>query len=204
MPRHDPRIDAYISRSAAFARPVLEHFRSLVHATVPDVEESVKWSMPFFTKNDTNICHMAAFKAHCAIGFWHPDVQQAIKRDGKAHDDAMGILGRITALSDVPSDRILTKYIRLGAALADKRVPARPRASRKPRPEPSIPKDLAEHLANDGAAKAAFENFSPSHRREYIEWIAEAKRPETRAARIATTIAWLRAGKSRNWKYERR
>ncbi len=204
MPHHDPRIDAYIARSSAFARPILKHFRSIVHAALPDVEEALKWSMPFFMKNDANVCHMAAFKAHCAIGFWHPHVQRAIKRDGKALQHGMGILGRITTIADLPSEGMLRKYIRLGAALAEEGGPARPRAGHKPRPEPPVPKDLAIRLAENTAAKSAFEKFSPSHRREYIEWITEAKRPVTRAKRIATTVMWLRAGKSRNWKYERR
>ncbi len=48
MKNFDPRVDAYIARSAAFAQPVLLHLRATVHAACPGVQETIKWGMPFF------------------------------------------------------------------------------------------------------------------------------------------------------------
>ena len=58
-----------------------------------------------------------------------------------------------------------------------------------------VPDDLRAGLAGDDAARAGFERLSYSHRREYVDWIEEAKRPETRARRIAATVDGARAGR---------
>jgi hypothetical protein len=63
--------------------------------------------------------------------------------------------------------------------------------------------ELKTALAKNRKARETFEGFSPSHRREYVEWIAEAKGDDTRKRRIATAIEWLSEGKPRNWKYMR-
>ncbi|MDB5703139.1 MAG: hypothetical protein JWN66_255 [Sphingomonas bacterium] len=195
----DPRIDAYIDARAAFARPILNHLRARIHAVCPDVEESVKWSMPAFSYRGRPLANMAAFKAHAAFGFW----DRAALATG-SEGDAMGQFGRITALSDLPGDAVLDKSIREAMALIESGVkPARTqRAGRAPKPEAEVPPELAEALAGDDAAAATFNAFPPSCRREYCEWIGEAKRPETRAKRLVEAIAMLREGKRRNWKYE--
>ncbi len=69
MASKDPRIDAYIAKSADFAQPILKHLRKVVHAGCPKVEETLKWSMPHFDYKGV-MCGMAAFKAHCVFGFW--------------------------------------------------------------------------------------------------------------------------------------
>lgn len=202
MGKHDARVDAYIARSADFAKPILEHIRLLVHTACPDVEETMKWSFPHFDYNGM-MCNMAAFKKHCAFGFWKAgamkDPDNILTATGA---EAMGHLGRITGLSDLPSDKIMIKYIKEAARLNDEGIAIQRNkpGSKKP---PKTPSDLAAALKKNARARATFEAFSPSHRREYIEWIEEAKRPETRAKRIATTLKWLAEGKSRNWKYER-
>lgn len=202
MGKHDARVDAYIARSADFAKPILEHIRLLVHTACPDVEETMKWSFPHFDYKGM-MCNMAAFKKHCAFGFWKAgamkDPDNILTATGA---EAMGHLGRITGLSDLPSDKIMIKYIKEAARLNDEGIAIQRNkpGSKKP---PKTPSDLAAALKKNARARATFEAFSPSHRREYIEWIEEAKRPETRAKRIATTLKWLAEGKSRNWKYER-
>lgn len=195
----DPRIDAYIAKSAAFARPILTHLRALVHQGCPEATETFKWSHPFFEYQGP-LCNMAAFKAHCAFGFWHKGMQDVLGGDGAKAEEAMGSLGRITSLADLPSDATMLKYVKQAAALNASNIPARPKA--KPKPALPVPVDLAAALGKNKAAAATFEKFSPSHRREYIEWITEAKRPETRETRLATTLEWLAEGKKRNWKYE--
>lgn len=201
MATHDSRIDDYIARSADFARPVLKHLRRLIHAGCPTVVETIKWSMPHFEHHGI-LCSMAAFNHHCSFGFWKG---RLLFGPGKGPDDqdreGMGQFGRITALSDLPSDRVLLAYIRKAAALNEAGVglPARPRP--RTRRQPAVPADLAAALAKNRRARATFEGFSPSHRKEYVEWITGAKREATRQQRLATAVTWLSEGKPRHWKY---
>jgi uncharacterized protein YdeI (YjbR/CyaY-like superfamily) len=201
--RTDPRIDAYIAKSADFAKPVLRHLRKLMHEGCPEAEETLKWSSPTFLHREKIICGMAAFKAHCTFGFWHKGLEEVLGKDGAKADSAMGSFGRITSLDDLPSDRKLLGYIRTAAKLNESDVPGRPRPARKPAAPLPVPADLATALKKNKPAAAAFGKFSPGHRKEYIEWITEAKRDDTRAKRLATTLEWLAEGKSRNWKYEK-
>ena len=64
-----------------------------------------------------------------------------------------------------------------------------------------VPADLAAALKKSRPAAATWTKFSYTHRKDYLDWIAEAKRDETRARRLATTLAWLAEGKPRHWKY---
>lgn len=204
MPTTDPRIDAYIRKAPEFARPILEHLRSVIHEGCPDVVESIKWSMPAFDHNGP-LCGLAAFKAHCALRFWKGDLV-APKTDGTA---AMGKFGHIERLDELPSRRVLVATIKKAARLNDQgvRAPwqdarADARARRTPAPV-VVPDDLRAALKKNKKAAAAFDAFPPSHRREYVEWIVGAKREETRLRRITTAVAQIAEGKSQNWKYER-
>lgn len=201
MPTPDPRVDAYIAKAAPFAQPILVHLRALVHATCPEVEETIKWGMPFFAYRGT-LCHMAAFQRHCAFGFWK--WKQIVGAD--APESAMGQFGRIEKAADLPPKKTVVACLKKAMALNEAGVPAAKRTRKAPKPEAEVPAELAAALASKKHAKArkTFDAFSPSHRREYIEWIAEAKRDETRAKRVATTLEWLAEGKPRNWKYEAR
>jgi uncharacterized protein YdeI (YjbR/CyaY-like superfamily) len=138
---------------------------------------------------------MSAFKEHCAFGFWKGAL---IVENPSA--EAMGQLGRIRSVKDLPPKKTLNGWIRKGMALNEQGVKV-PRASQPKKREARVPADLQKALARNAKARAAFAAFSPSHRREYVEWIEEAKRPETREKRVATTVEWLAEGKSRNWKY---
>jgi uncharacterized protein YdeI (YjbR/CyaY-like superfamily) len=192
----DPRIDAYIERQADFARPILTRLRARVHSVCPEVEETIKWSMPSFTYRGRPLANMAAFKAHAAFGFWD---RQALATGQEG--DAMGQFGRLTSIDDLPDDIVLDAKLREAATLIDSGERPR-RAARPPKPEAEVPAALAEALAQDDIAAATFNAFPPSCRRDYCEWVAEAKRPETRDKRVAETIALLREGKKRHWKYE--
>jgi len=198
MGKRDRRVDAYVAKSSEFARPILERIRDVVHATCPEAEETIKWSFPHFVYGDGTLCSMAAFKQHCAFGFW-----KATLIDGlEASDEAMGQLGRIRKLSDLPTKKTLQGWIRQAMALNETGIKVRrkPTSAKKPG---AVPKDLAAALAKSARARKTFAALAPSHRREYVEWIEEAKRETTRAKRIATAIEWLAEGKRRNWKYEK-
>ena len=202
MPSTDKRIDAYIARSADFAKPILSHLRAVVHEACPDVEETMKWSFPHFMYGGGILCSMASFKEHCAFGFWKGSL--IVDQEGAAAEKAMGQFGRIASVKDLPSKRVLASYVKKAMALNDAGV-KRPRSAREAAPKApvDVPDDLASALAKQKTARAAFDAFPPSHRREYIEWIVEAKRDDTRARRVAQAVEWIAEGKSRNWKYER-
>ena len=197
MGSRDRRIDAYIAGSADFARPILRHLRRVVHGACPEVEETIKWGMPHFVHHGI-LCHMAAFKRHCAFGFWKGS--RVIARDGRA-ERAMGQFGRIVATSDLPSRRVLESLVRKAARLNAAGAPSPTRSTGARRRAPRAPADLRAALAGNARAETTFAALPPSGRRDYVDWLLEAKRPETRARRLAQAVAWLAAGKPRNWRY---
>ena len=194
MVKRDPRVDAYIARSADFAKPILKRLRALVHEGCPDVAETIKWGSPHFEYHGM-LCGAAAFKEHCAFGFWN----RALQIPGK--EGAMGQFGCIRSVADLPPDRVVVGYVREAARLnaAGKKIGPIRRA-RKPLP---VPKELAAALKRKPGVWARFEAFTPSQRREYSEWIVEAKTDATRQKRLATAVDWIGQGKTRMWKYRR-
>ncbi len=203
MQEKDPRVDAYIEKSAPFAKPILVKLRKLVFQACPEVEETIKWSFPNYEIHGSMLCSMAAFKEHCAFGFWKAalleDPADILKLADK---NSMGHLDRIGSVKDLPADKILVAYLKEAALLNKNKVKlARPKAP--PKKELPIPKQLAAALKKNKKALTVFESFPPSQRREYIEWITEAKTEETLNKRLMTTIEWLEEGKSRNWKYKK-
>ena len=196
MPSTDARIDAYIAGKPEFARPILRHLRAAVHRGCPDVEETLRWSMPSFTYKGQILCQMAAFRAHATFGFWRGK-QIA---DSGDKPPAMGQFGRITSIADLPRDKELDAMMRKAVTLIDSGEKS-PRPVKHARAEIAMPADLAEALARSPAAQATYDAFPPSCRREYLEWVIEAKRPETRAKRVAQAVEWMAEGKRRNWKY---
>jgi len=198
MPSYDKRIDAYIEKSAEFAQPVMIHLRELVHKACPEATETLKWSMPSFEYKGL-LCGFAAFKQHCTFGFWK---QSLLETDAfPKNRTAMGSFGRITSLKDLPSDKVMIGLIHQAMELNEKgiKVPKKPAAPKK---DLVIPDVLKKALSKNKAAKTTFEKFPYSCKKEYIEWITEAKTEPTRDKRLASTIEWLSEGKRRNWKYE--
>lgn len=202
MSIYDPRIDAYIEKSAPFAQPILNHLREVIHKNCPDVVETIKWGFPHFEYNKRLQFNMAAFKQHAAFGFWlgslMRDPMGILERDEK---NAMGSLGRITSLKELPSDKILAQYIKESMQLTDEGVKVK-KAPKKTVEEMEVPDYFQQALNKNKKAKTAFESFSPSHRKEYLEWIIDAKREETRQKRITQALEWLTEGKPRHWKYQ--
>jgi uncharacterized protein YdeI (YjbR/CyaY-like superfamily) len=199
MGTRDPRFDAYIEKAAPFARPILAYLREVVHEGCPEVEETMKWSSPHFMYRGM-LASMAAFKQHCAFGFWKGSL--IVDGAGRNLDDAMGQFGRITSISDLPPRETLLGYVREAARLNEEGVKS-PTGTKsgEPRPEAEVPDDLAAALAGNEYARDAFERFSPSQRREYVEWITEAKTEATRRKRLDQAVEWMSQGKPRHWKY---
>ena len=200
MPVTDPRIDAYIEKAKPFAQPILVRLRRAIHKACPEVTETLKWSVPAF-EYEGILCGMAAFKAHCLFNVW----KSALVKDQlpKAAADALERIGRIESVKELPSEALLVQIIKKAAAIneAGLKVPQMPRTKKPP---VRVPADLKAALARRSKAATSFEAMSPSHKREYVEWITEAKGADTRARRVTQTVEWVAEGKGRNWKYERR
>ena len=201
-PQRDPRIDAYIAKSADFAKPILQYLRELVHEACPAIKENIKWGMPSFEYKGL-LCGMAAFKQHCSFGFWKHDLVVGTPVP-KPQDErrGMGEFGKVVRVEDLPSRSKLLAFIKKAAKLNDDGVKPT-RAKPKPKLELIVPPDLAAALRKTKAAAGHFKEFSYSKRKEYIEWLTEAKTEATRERRLATAIEWIAEGKGRNWKYER-
>jgi len=200
MKNTSPEVDAYIAKSAAFARPILTKLRKMFHQACPNVVETMKWSFPHFDYKGM-MGSMAAFKQHVSFGFWKgkllDDPHQLFTGVGNA--TSMNAL-RLTDIADLPADKILLDYIRRAVALNEEAVKA-PRSKKRPKPPLEVPDYILGALKKNKKAHATFEGFSPSHKREYVEWIVEAKQEETRMQRLTTAIEWMAEGKPRNWKY---
>ena len=202
MPTTDKPIDAYIEKKADFAKPILKHLRELVHKACPDAEETIKWGMPFFDYKGSVLCAMAAFKEHCSFTFWKAKLMkdpEGILQVAERH--AMGNFDRITSLKDLPSDKTLIAYIKEAAKLNEDDIKLPPRKKAAPT-ELKMPVDFAAALKKNKKANTIFENFTPGKKKEYIEWITEAKTEPTKMKRIETAVEWIAEGKSRNWKYQ--
>jgi uncharacterized protein YdeI (YjbR/CyaY-like superfamily) len=196
MATTDPRIDAYIEKAAPFAQPILRHLREVVHEASPDIEEGVRWGSPhFFYKG--MLCGMAAFTKHCAFGFWK---DKLIVREDRG-SGAMGSFGRITAVTDLPSKRRMVGYVRQAMKLNEDGVKSPTRSKQARRPAPRTPADLAAALRKNAKAREVYTQFTATNKRDYVEWLTEAKTAETRSRRLAQAIEWIAAGKPRNWKY---
>ncbi|MEO5892773.1 MAG: YdeI/OmpD-associated family protein [Ferruginibacter sp.] len=202
MAKKEKAIDAYIDNSADFAKPILTHLRELVHTTCPDVEEKMKWSFPHFDYKNEMMCSMAAFKQHCAFSFWKAALfKDPVLVENARSEVAMGHLGRITSKKDLPPDKMIIAWIREAMQLNEQgiKLPAKIKTSEKK--ELIVPDYFTEALSKNKKALQTFENYAWSHKKEYVEWITEAKTEETRNKRMATAIEWLAEGKSRHWKY---
>ena len=190
---NDPRIDSYIAKAAPFARPILEHVRERVHAAAPEAEETMKWSSPAFTVDGKILLGMSAFKAHAAVGFW-----RAMEMGVEVSKEAMGQFGKLTSVSDLPSDAEFDSMIRQGVELA-KKAPAPRKVKHEPKPPAALHPEFASALKANPKAKEVLDAFPPSAQREYLDWISEAKQDPTRSKRIADAVEGLSGGRRRHW-----
>jgi hypothetical protein len=199
MPATDPRVDAYIEKSADFAKPILTHLRKLIHKAAPQATETLKWSMPSFEYKGL-LCGFAAFKQHATFGFWK---QSLLEQDAfPAEKTAMGSFGRITSKKDLPADAVMIKLIKQAVELNDRGIKVEKKKPAAAKQDLTVPDILTAALKKNKAAQKTFESFPYSCKKEYVQWITEAKTEPTREKRLATTIEWLAEGKRRNWKYE--
>ena len=203
----DPRVDAYIANAKPFAQPILMHLRELVNKACPGVVEAMKWSRPFFEYKGAILANMSAFKEHCSFGFWGEEIAAILREAKLLQPDAMGSLGRLTRIEDLPADKQMLSLLNQAATFIDSGqytspIAARNKVVKAPAAAVEAQPEFTKALKANKKASAAFAAFSPSCKREYVEWIADAKRAETRDKRIATAIEWISEGKQRNWKYQ--
>lgn len=203
MKKTNEKFDAYIEKSADFAKPILNHLRELVHTACPEIEESWKWSFPNFDYKGI-VCSMAAFKQHCSFGFWKASLMSDPNKILTQSREAMGQMGQLKSLADLPPDDVLIAYIKEAVELNEKgvKLPSRPKSNEKK--ELNIPEYLTSALEANEKAAETFENFNYSNKSEYVYWIVDAKTEETRNKRLAIAVEQMAEGKSKNWKYERK
>ena len=205
MGKKDPRIDAYIDKAQDFAKPILSHLRELVHAACPDVEETWKWSFPHFMYQGAILCSMASFKQHAVFGFWKASLMQDTDAVLTIKDrESMGHLGKLETIKDLPKDAVLKKHIKTAMKLNEEgvKLPARSQVKHVEKKELTIPDYFTKELKKNKAAKEHFSKFSYSGKKEYIEWLEEAKTDATREKRMEQALEWIAEGKSRHWKYK--
>jgi uncharacterized protein YdeI (YjbR/CyaY-like superfamily) len=197
MAKKDPRIDEYIQKAAPFAQPILKRLRRIVHKGCPEVEETIKWQMPFFEYHGP-LCFMAAFKNHSAFGFWKGE---RIFGSRDSENEAMGHFGRLESAADLPANGLLIGFVRKGAELNRTGIKSAEKKRTTKKRKLVVPADLRAALQRNAKAKRAFENFSHTHKKEYADWISGAKRPQTRERRLKLAVQWIGQGKPQNWKY---
>jgi uncharacterized protein YdeI (YjbR/CyaY-like superfamily) len=196
-------VDEYIENAAEFAKPILTRIRRAFHKADPDVIETVKWRMPHFEYKGV-LGSMAAFKNHVNWGFWKapqmadPDgILKSVGEGGRVFGD------KVTDIAQLPAEETIVRYVKEAMRLNDEKVKV-VRKPKAPAADVPMPPELESALAKNAAARRKFDAFPPSHRREYIQWIAEAKQEATRTKRATTAVEWITEGKSRNWKYEKK
>lgn len=203
----NPKVDAYFGKARPFAQPILWHLRGLIHKGCPGVDETIKWSRPFFEYKGKILCNISAFNEHCSFGFWGEEIGAVLREAKVVQDGGMGSLGRITILKDLPSDKQMLGFIRQAKSFIDSGqytspIAARHKVVKAPKAPIETPEDFFAALKKNKAAAKVFDAFSPSCKREYMEWITEAKRTETREKRIVNAVELIAEGKQRNWKYQ--
>lgn len=205
MAKKDKRIDEYIKKAQPFAQPILKHLRKLIHENCPEVTETVKWGMPCFDYKGP-FCSMASFKQHAVFGFWKYKLMKdpknylgSIKADG---GEAMGNMGRITSLKDLPSDKIIGGFIKQAIKLNDEGVKLDKTIKNPVNQKNSTPTaEFSRALKANKKAWKVWEEWTPGKKKEYVDWLREAKTEETRTKRMHTAVEWIAEGKIRNWKY---
>jgi uncharacterized protein YdeI (YjbR/CyaY-like superfamily) len=207
MENYNHKVDKYIDNVQPFAQPIMNHLRELVHKGCTDVEESIKWGMPFFEYRGEILCCMAAFKKHCRFGFWGKEIRVVLREAKVTGMNSTGWFDRITRADELPADKLMIDFVRQAAMLIESGnytspIAARNKKAKTKKPAVKMTKEFGAALKKNKKATTAFAAFTPSCKREYVEWIADAKRPETRDKRIATAIEWISQGKQRNWKYQ--
>lgn len=202
MGKKDPRVDAYIEKAQPFAQPLLRHLRKVIHAACPEAAETIKWGHPHFDYKGA-FAGVASFKTHASLGFWKAELLRNTVKGMPKTDASFGSFGRLTSLDDLPSEKTLAAIVKAAAKLNDDGVKVA-RTKKAPKPPVKVPPYFTAALKKNKRAFAAFDAFPPSHRREYVQWVTEARTEETRDKRLATAIEWISEGKGRNWKYERK
>lgn len=206
MATKDKRIDAYIAKAEPFAKPILTHIRALVHKACPDVEETMKWSFPHFGYKGSMMCSMASFKQHAVMGFWKATLMKdAAKLTAMAQTEiSMGHLGKLTSLKDLPSDKIILAYVKDAMRLNEENIKLPAKKKTTETKEVKVPGFLKTALQKNGKAKSTFDAFSQSNKKEYVDWLNEAKTEVTREKRLKDAIEWMSEGKIRHWKYQKK
>lgn len=200
---YNPAIDEYINKSEDFARPILNHLREIIHQACPEVSEVIKWSFPNFEYRGQILCSMASFKKHCSFGFWlGAEMEDPDNILNKVGNTSMGNFGKITSISSLPKDILIIKYIHEAMKLSENGVKKKT-SSTTDKKSLIIPEYIIEFIEKHPKAKDVFNNFSYSCKKEYVQWIEEAKQESTKLKRLEKAIIMMEEGKEFNWQYKK-
>lgn len=201
------KIDKYIADAPEYARPIMEKLRKAVHKGCPQAEEAIKWGCPYFMYQGKLFCGMAAFKKHVGFGFWNSkdmDDPEGLFESGTGKKASM-CNAHFHAVKELPTQKVLVDYVKQSKKLTDaelsKSKPAK-KAAKKKVAVPKTPADLSSAFKTNKTAKSYFDSLAPSHRRDFLQWILDAKRDATREKRVNETVKLLKAKKTLHWKYQ--
>lgn len=202
MGTKDTRVDAYIAKQQPFAKEICTRVRAIVHEAAPDITEDIKWGHVAFMHKGI-VCGLAAFKHHVVFHFWKASLLGGSHARRSTDDKTLEQLAKLKSVDELPSKSVIASLVKAAVKLNDGavKVPKSPMAAKKTKAPLRTPPSLAKALARNAKAKSTYQGFSPSHKREYVEWICDAKSVETRDRRIEQALGWMSEGKPRNWKY---
>lgn len=203
MSKFNPQFDEYITKSADFAKPIMEYLRQIIHETCPEVEEIIKWGNPHFDYKGDMMCILAGYKHHCSFSLYKAELMsdKKIIESVKA-GQKMGYMDKIKSLSDLPAKETLVAYIKEAMVLNENGVKKEKTVSEKPKVI-EVPDYFNEVLIANPLVKEIFESKSASFRKDYLVWIIDAKTEATRQKRIEQSLEWIAEGKGRFWQYEK-
>src|SRR5438270_1264994 len=168
-------------------RPILVRLRRIFRQASPKLEEAIKWGVPCYLFKGP-VGGFAAYKQHVSWGLWK----------SRALNDPEGLLGRgvsvmagkITKVSEIPPAAKIIALIEQVIALNEAGI-----KSPKP-PEPELPADFAAAMKKAGKAARHYAAFTPARKWQYVNWVTQAKRAETRAKRIEIAVERIGEGKT--------
>ncbi|MFB9862360.1 DUF1801 domain-containing protein [Rufibacter immobilis] len=186
----EEKIEAFFANAPAFAQPICAKIRQAIATADPALKPSWKWNAPVYEKAGAGmVCAIGVFKQHVNLSFMQgvllPDPHQLFtsSQDAKAMRSV-----KFTEASQV-QEPLLVEYLKAATQLKPGTA-----AKSAERNTIDLPDDLKQALTQAGQLEN-FEKMAYTHRKEYVRWVTEAKRAETRTSRLQKTVERISEGK---------
>ncbi|NBL63965.1 hypothetical protein GV828_01990 [Flavobacterium sp. NST-5] len=201
MPILNDKVDQYIENAAEFQQPILTKLRKWVHKYCDEVEEKIKWGYPHFDYRGDFMGVLMAYKNYCGFMFVKSELMIDPRlKNNKELKAPERFLGNLKSLEDLPLEEEFASFVMEAMMLNEQKIKVPKKTSAETKPI-EIPQAFSDALVKNARAQEIFNEKSPSFRKEYITWIADAKTEHTRNKRIDEAIQWISEGKGRHWKY---